>query len=80
MERLVQKQRDLALPDAKRGGDGGGAGSGNRSNGNEQRALHEFDDLVFGGAGRRLNGAGRNLNRSVHVFPFNRNQTGIAGN
>ena len=80
MERLVQEQRDLALPDAKRGGNGGGAGSGNRGNGNEQRALHEFDDLASGGAGRRLNGAGRNLNRSVHDFPFNRNQTGIAGN
>lgn len=45
--------------------DGGECGDGD-----EQRALHELDDLAFGGAGCRLNGAGRNLDRSVHVFPF----------
>lgn len=70
MERIVKEQRDLALPDAKRGGDRGDADSGNRSNGNEQRALHELDDLALGGAGCRLSGAGRNLDRSVHDLPF----------
>ena len=60
MERLVQEQRNLALPDAMRGGDRGDADNGNRGNGSKQRALHELDDLAFGGAGCSLNGAGRN--------------------
>lgn len=51
-------------------GDGGGAGSGNRGNGNEQRALHELDDLAFGGAGCNFSDSGRNLDRSVHDLPF----------
>lgn len=70
MERLVQEQRDLALPDAERSGDRGDTDGGECGDGDEQRALHELDDLAFGGAGCRLNGAGRNLDRSVHVFPF----------
>ena len=36
MERLVQEQRDLALPNAKRGGDGGDADNGNRGGGNKR--------------------------------------------
>ena len=51
VERLVQKQRDLALPNTKRSGDGGDAGNGNRSNDNKRCALHELDDLALGGAG-----------------------------
>ena len=38
-------------------------------------ALHELDDLALGGAGCRLSGAGRNLDRSVHDLPFSRNQS-----
>ena len=70
MERIVQEQRNLALLDEKRGGDGGDADNGSRGNGNEQSALHELDDLALGGEGCRFNGAGRNLDRSVHDFPF----------
>ena len=70
MERIVQEQRDLALPDAKRSSDRSDAGNGNRGNGNKQRALHELDGLTFSGARRNINGTGRNLDRSVHDLPF----------